>query len=114
VRDSGVKDLTIVSNNAGVDDFGLGLLLKTRQIRKMVSSYVGENKTFERQFLDGSSSRWNSCRRARWPSACARAEPASPRSSPRPAWARAWPKARSARIDGRDLRARAASAPTSR
>jgi len=54
LRDSGVKDLTIVSNNAGVDDFGLGLLLKTRQIRKMVSSYVGENKTFERQFLDGS------------------------------------------------------------
>ncbi|MBL8769687.1 MAG: CoA transferase subunit A [Planctomycetes bacterium] len=54
LRDSGVKDLTVVSNNAGVDDFGLGLLLQTRQIRKMVSSYVGENKTFERQFLDGS------------------------------------------------------------
>ncbi|MBK6939822.1 MAG: CoA transferase subunit A [Planctomycetes bacterium] len=54
LRDSGVKGLTIVSNNAGVDDFGLGLLLHTRQIRKMVSSYVGENKTFERQFLDGS------------------------------------------------------------
>jgi 3-oxoacid CoA-transferase subunit A len=49
-----VKDLTVVSNNAGVDDFGLGLLLKTRQIRKMMSSYVGENDTFERQFLDGS------------------------------------------------------------
>ena len=49
-----VRDLTIVSNNAGVDDFGLGLLLATRQIRKMVSSYVGENATFERQFLDGS------------------------------------------------------------
>jgi 3-oxoacid CoA-transferase subunit A len=49
----GVKDLTVVSNNAGVDDFGLGLLLQTRQIRKMVSSYVGENATFERQFLDG-------------------------------------------------------------
>jgi 3-oxoacid CoA-transferase subunit A len=49
-----VKDLTIVSNNAGVDDFGLGLLLATRQVKKMVSSYVGENDIFERQFLDGS------------------------------------------------------------
>jgi 3-oxoacid CoA-transferase subunit A len=53
LRDSGVKDLTCVSNNAGVDDWGLGLLLQTRQIRKMVSSYVGENATFERQFLGG-------------------------------------------------------------
>ncbi|NWG70871.1 MAG: CoA transferase subunit A [Parvularculaceae bacterium] len=53
LRDSGVKDLTIISNNCGVDDFGLGLLLKTRQIRKMVSSYVGENKEFERQYLSG-------------------------------------------------------------
>jgi 3-oxoacid CoA-transferase subunit A len=53
LRDSGVKDLTVISNNAGVDDFGLGLLLQTRQIKKMVSSYVGENKTFERQYLSG-------------------------------------------------------------
>ena len=53
VRDSGVGGLTVVSNNAGVDDFGLGLLLQTRQIRKMVSSYVGENKTFEAQYLSG-------------------------------------------------------------
>lgn len=53
LRDSGVKNLTCVSNNAGVDDFGLGLLLHTRQIRKMISSYVGENETFERQFLSG-------------------------------------------------------------
>ena len=51
--DSGVKDLTCVSNNAGVDDWGLGLLLRTRQIRKMVSSYVGENAEFERQYLAG-------------------------------------------------------------
>ena len=50
---SGVKDLTIVSNNCGVDDWGLGLLLARRQIRKMVSSYVGENAEFERQFLSG-------------------------------------------------------------
>ncbi|KZL09472.1 putative succinyl-CoA:3-ketoacid coenzyme A transferase subunit A [Pseudovibrio axinellae] len=53
LRDSGAKDLTAISNNAGVDDFGLGLLLQTRQIKKMVSSYVGENATFERQYLDG-------------------------------------------------------------
>ena len=53
LRDSGAKDLTVVSNNAGVDDFGLGLLLQTRQIRKMISSYVGENAIFEKQFLSG-------------------------------------------------------------
>jgi 3-oxoacid CoA-transferase subunit A len=53
LRDSGVKGLTVVSNNAGLDDFGLGLLLRTRQIKKMISSYVGENKEFERQFLAG-------------------------------------------------------------
>jgi 3-oxoacid CoA-transferase subunit A len=53
VRDNGVKGLTVISNNAGVDDFGLGILLKTRQIRKMISSYVGENKEFERQYLAG-------------------------------------------------------------
>src|SRR6059036_2046639 len=51
--EKGVKDLTCVSNNAGVDDWGLGLLLQTRQIRKMVPSYVGENAEFERQFLAG-------------------------------------------------------------
>ncbi len=51
LRDSGAKGLTCISNNAGVDDFGLGLLLKTRQIRKMISSYVGENAEFERQYL---------------------------------------------------------------
>lgn len=50
---TGVKDLTCYSNNAGVDDFGLGILLKNRQVRKMVSSYVGENAEFERQFLSG-------------------------------------------------------------
>ncbi|HEY6135965.1 MAG TPA: CoA transferase subunit A [Rubrivivax sp.] len=53
LRDSGVKNLTVISNNAGVDDFGLGLLLGTRQIKKMISSYVGENKEFERQYLAG-------------------------------------------------------------
>ncbi len=53
IRESGVKDLTVISNNCGVDDFGLGILLQSRQIRKMVSSYVGENAEFERQFLAG-------------------------------------------------------------
>ena len=53
LRDSGVSNLTCISNNAGVDDAGLGLLLTTRQIKKMIASYVGENKLFERQFLDG-------------------------------------------------------------
>jgi 3-oxoacid CoA-transferase subunit A len=50
---SKVKDLTIISNNCGVDDFGLGLLLQTRQIKKMIASYVGENKIFEQQYIDG-------------------------------------------------------------
>lgn len=53
LKDSGVKDVTVISNNCGVDDFGLGILLQTRQIRKMVSSYVGENAEFERQYLSG-------------------------------------------------------------
>jgi len=53
LRDAGVKGLTVISNNAGVDGFGLGMLLSTRQIKKMISSYVGENKEFERQFLSG-------------------------------------------------------------
>ena len=53
IRDSGVTNLTIVSNNAGVDDFGLGLLLQRRQVRKMVSSYVGENDLFMQQYLSG-------------------------------------------------------------
>lgn len=52
LRDTGVKNLTVISNNCGVDDWGLGLLLQTKQIRKMISSYVGENKTFEQQFLN--------------------------------------------------------------
>jgi 3-oxoacid CoA-transferase subunit A len=49
----GVRDLTVISNNAGVDDFGIGILLRSRQVRKMISTYVGENKEFERQFLAG-------------------------------------------------------------
>ncbi|HEY0316402.1 MAG TPA: CoA transferase subunit A [Sphingomonas sp.] len=53
IRDSGVKGLTVISNNAGADNFGLWMLLQTRQIRKMISSYVGENKLFEQQYLSG-------------------------------------------------------------
>lgn len=53
LKETGVKQLTCISNNAGVDDFGLGILLKTKQIKKMISSYVGENKEFERQYLNG-------------------------------------------------------------
>ncbi|MFI4927206.1 MAG: CoA transferase subunit A [Burkholderiales bacterium] len=53
LKQTGVKDLTVISNNAGVDGFGLGKLLETRQIKKMISSYVGENKEFERQYLAG-------------------------------------------------------------
>src|ERR1700709_1191874 len=53
IRDSGVKDLTIISNNAGIDGIGLGILLETRQVKKMISSYVGENATFAKQYLAG-------------------------------------------------------------
>ena len=53
VRESGVKDLTFASNNAGIDNEGIGMLLRTRQVKKMISSYVGENKEFERQYLSG-------------------------------------------------------------
>lgn len=53
IRDSGIKGITVVSNNCGVDDFGLGIMLQTRQIQKMISSYVGENKIFETQYLNG-------------------------------------------------------------
>ena len=53
VRESGAKDLTVISNNAGVDGVGLGILLETRQVKKMISSYVGENKLFAEQFLSG-------------------------------------------------------------
>ena len=77
IRDSGVKNLTIASNNAGVDDFGLGLLLQTRQVKKMISSYVGENAEFMRQYLSGNSS-WSSTLRAPSPSGCAPAAPGIP------------------------------------
>ena len=90
IRDSGVKGLTVISNNAGIDNVGLGVLLETRQIKKMISSYVGENKTFAKQFLAGELEiEFNP--QAPWPSAAA---PASRRSSRRPASAPWSPRAR--------------------
>ncbi|MCI5787708.1 MAG: CoA transferase subunit A [Helicobacter trogontum] len=53
IKELGIKNLTVVSNNCGIDDFGLGILLHNRQIKKIIASYVGENKTFEKQFIDG-------------------------------------------------------------
>ena len=76
LHDSGVKGLTIVGNNAGVDGFGMGVLLTTRQVKKVMASYVGENKEFERQVLSGELD-LGSSRRAHSPSACARAARAS-------------------------------------
>ena len=93
LRDSNVQNLTAISNNAGVDGFGLGLLLATRQIKKMIASYVGENKEFERQYLAGELN-LSSRRRERWLKNCAPAAPAFRRSIPRPASAPSSPMAR--------------------
>ena len=93
LRDSGKKNLTVISNNAGVDGFGLGKLLETRQISKMISSYVGENKEFERQYLAGEL-QLEFTPQGTLPRSCVPAAPASRRSSPAPAWARWWPRAR--------------------
>jgi 3-oxoacid CoA-transferase len=73
---AGTRDLTIVGNNAGVDDFGMGPLLKTRQVKKVVASYVGENKEFERQVLAGELE-LELVPQGTWPSVCAPAAPAS-------------------------------------
>ncbi len=88
---SGVKNLTVASNNAGVDDFGLGKLLATRQVKKMMSSYVGENAEFMRQYLSGELE-LNSTRKARWPNACARAVREFRASTPRRVWAPSSPR----------------------
>jgi 3-oxoacid CoA-transferase subunit A len=93
LRDSGVRNLTAISNNAGVDGFGLGQLLQTRQIRKMVSSYVGENKEFERQYLSGElelefTPQGTLAEKLRAGGS------GIPAFSPAPATARWWPKAR--------------------
>ena len=88
-----MKNLTVISNNAGVDGFGLGKLLETRQIKKMISSYVGENKEFERQYLAGELD-WNSPQGTLAEKLRAGGAGILP-SSPKPAWAPSWPKARS-------------------
>ena len=88
LRETGVRNLTVASNNAGVDGWGLGQLLETHQIKKMISSYVGENAEFERQFLTGRAGGRVLARRARSPNACAPAAPAFPASTRAPAWAR--------------------------
>jgi 3-oxoacid CoA-transferase subunit A len=93
VRESGVTGLTFASNNAGIDNEGIGKLLRTRQVKKMISSYVGENKEFERQYLSGELE-VEFCPQGRWRSGCARAARASPASTPRPASAHWSPRAR--------------------
>src|SRR5579859_2034938 len=84
IRTSGVKDLTIISNNAGIDDAGLGLLLHTRQVKKMISSYVGENATFAKQYLAGELE-IELIRKALWRNGSAPVGPAFRRSSLLPA-----------------------------
>lgn len=90
---SGAKGLTIVGNNAGVDDFGMGLLLKTRQVKKVIASYVGENKEFERQVLAGELE-LELTPRGRSPRSCAPAGQVSRVSTPVPPTAPSWRKAR--------------------
>lgn len=92
VRESGAKDLTIVSNNMGVDGKGLGVLIEAGQVRKVIASYVGENKLFAEQYLAGQLE-VEFTRRARWLNVSARAVPAFPLSTREPAWAPWLPKA---------------------
>ena len=91
VRDSGKQNLTAISNNAGVDGFGLGLLLQTRQVKKMIASYVGENSSVSIWPVNSNS---NSLRKARWPRSCAPVARAFRPSLPRPASAPSSPTAR--------------------
>lgn len=93
VQATGVKNLTFASNNAGIDNEGIGKLLRSLQVRKMIASYVGENKESERQYLSGKLD-VSSARRARWPSGCAPGVRASPAFTPKPALAPKLPKAR--------------------
>jgi len=86
VKASGVQNLTAISNNAGVDGFGLGKLLETRQVKKMIASYVGENKEFERQYLAGELE-------LEFTPQGTLAVRASPLFSPKPAWAPWWLRA---------------------
>lgn len=93
IKRKGTRDLTVVSNNCGVDGFGLGVLLEEKQISKVIASYVGENALFEKQLLSGEIEVVLTPK-APWPKKCALAAPASRPFSPLPALARLWPKAR--------------------
>ena len=107
IRDSGVRNLTIASNNAGIDGEGLGKLLRTRQVRKMISSYVGENKEFERQYLAGELE-VEFC-----PQGTLAERMRAGASTPGPALAPRWPRARKSRTStGRIIYWNAASSPT--
>jgi len=94
IKEAGTKDLTFASNNAGVDDFGIGILLQTRQVKKMMASYVGENDTFMQQYLSGELELEFNPQGTLDRSGCARVVRASPASTPRPATARRSPRAR--------------------
>ena len=94
IVEAGTKDLTVASNNAGVDDFGLGKLLATRQVRKMMSSYVGENAEFMRQYLSGELELEFNPQGTLAGAHARRAARASPASTPRRAWAPSSPRAR--------------------
>ena len=84
IKDAGTKNLTFASNNAGVDDFGIGILLQSKQVRKMISSYVGENAEFMRQYLSGELELEF---RERWQGGWAQAAVAFPVFIPKPVWA---------------------------
>lgn len=93
IKRKGTRNLTVVSNNCGVDGFGLGVLLEEKQIRKVIASYVGENALFEKQLLSGEIEVVLTPQ-GTLAEKCAQAVPASRRSSPLPASAPRWPKAR--------------------
>ncbi len=97
IRDAGTKDLTIASNNAGIDGEGLGKLLRTKQVKKMISSYVGENKEFERQYLAGELE-VEFCPQGTLAERCRAGGAGIPGFTPRPGSAPRWPKARRSRI----------------
>ena len=94
IREAGTRNLTVISNNCGVDGFGLGLLLGGGQIKKMISLLRRREQAVRAALPVRPARSWSSIRRAPWPSASAPAAPASRPSSPRPASARWWPKAR--------------------
>jgi 3-oxoacid CoA-transferase subunit A len=108
-----VKDLTFASNNAGIDNEGIGKLLRTRQVKKMIASYVGENKEFERQYLSGELE-VEFCPQGTLAERMRAGGAGIPASTPRPGSARWWPRARKRRSStARNISSNAASSPTS-